>query len=338
MRSAAPDEEAYRASGVDLNSAERLIPVIRDLARTTSRKGSESVGAFAALVSLSSGILLAASADGVGTKVEVARMTGRLDTVGIDCVAMCVNDLACVGADPVFFLDYLAMGRLEVDEAAAIVSGVAEGCRRAGCELVGGETAEHPGVLEEGRFDLAGFCVGVVEPDRRMGPERVRPGDELIGFLSSGLHSNGFSLVRRVILRGKGSLDEVRPPLGRSLGEELLEPTRIYVRPVTALAGAGLALSAAHVTGGGISRNLPRALPPDLGAVIDTSAWIPLPIFAVVAEAAGLRTEDAFGVLNMGIGMIVAVPRDRREHALELAGAEAVPIGRVVQGGGVQLR
>jgi len=301
-----------------------------------------AVGGFAGLVDLGDGRLLAAATDGVGTKLEVARLAGAVGTVGIDLVAMSANDVVCTGAEPLFFLDYLAVDRVVPDEVAAIVSGVAEGCRRAGCALLGGETAEHPGTMEQGQFDLAGFCVGIVHRSDLIGPQRVGPEDTLIGFRSSGLHANGFSLVRRVLLTGGRSLrDPIAELGGRTLAEELLTPTEIYVRGVLALCRAGLACSAAHITGGGFFENVPRALPDGLGAVIDTSAWTPQPIYGVVARAGGLEPAELYGVLNMGIGMVVVVPNGAVGRALQetrSAGADPVVIGQVVEGGGVVLQ
>ena len=331
---------AYAASGVDVEAGHRAVELIREVAaRATRPDVVEAVGGFAGVVKLGEGRLLVASADGVGTKLEVARLAGRLDTVGIDCVAMCANDVVCTGAEPLFFLDYLAVGRMVPEEVASIVGGVAEGCRRAGCALLGGETAEHPGTLQDGRFDLAGFSVGIVDEAGRLGPERVRPGDVLVGLPSTGLHANGFSLVRRVLVDQGRSLGEFVPSLGRPLGEELLEPTAVYVRPVLELARAGLVRAAAHITGGGWTENLPRALGPGLGARIDRRAWTSLPIFSLVAEAAGLDPTELFGVLNMGIGMILAVPPGGTDRALEVcreSSVEAVILGEVVKESGIR--
>jgi phosphoribosylformylglycinamidine cyclo-ligase len=335
-------QDAYRRSGVDLEAGHRAVELIRQVATGASRpEVVAGVGGFAGLVDLGDGRLLVAATDGVGTKLEVARLAGRLDSVGIDCVAMSANDVVCTGAEPLFFLDYLAVGRLVPEEVAQIVAGVAEGCRRAGCALLGGETAEHPGTLEPGRFDLAGFCVGMVDRTDLLDPARVRPGDALIGLKSSGVHSNGFGLIREALLgTGESSLNEVLPQLGRTLADELLEPTAIYVRPLRALVRSGLAQSAAHITGGGWHENVPRALPPGLGAVIDLSAWSPPPIFDLLSETAGVPPRDLFGVLNMGIGLVVVVRPQDQEQALSAArtgGADPVLLGTVVEGQGVRL-
>ena len=334
--------EAYRISGVDVEAGYRAVELIKDLAAAGfSATDVGGIGGFAGLIRLDGGRLLAAATDGVGTKLEVARMFGRFDTVGIDLVAMCANDVACTGARPLFFLDYLAVERVVPERVAAIVSGVAEGCRRAGCTLLGGETAEHPGVMSEGQFDLAGFCVGVVEEGHLLGPVRAEAGDVLVGFRSTGVHANGFSLIRKVMLEDPGSLERFEPELGRTLGEELLEPTAMYVAALLALADAGLARSAAHITGGGMLENLPRALPPGLGAVIVGESWTPPPIFGIVASAAGLGLDELFGVLNMGIGMVVVVPAGQQDRALQVgraAGVDAVVIGWVNQEPGVHRR
>jgi phosphoribosylformylglycinamidine cyclo-ligase len=273
--------------------------------------------------------------------VEIARALGKLDTVGIDCVAMSANDVVCTGAEPLFFLDYVAVEKLVPEEVSAIVGGVAEGCRRAGCALLGGETAEHPGTMMAGSLDLAGFCVGQVRVEDVLDPGRVRPGDVLLGFRSSGLHANGFSLVRRVIQEEGLDLGEFFPQLGRTLGEELLEPTLIYVRPVLELSRAGLVRSAAHITGGGLMENLPRALPPGLGAAVDTSAWTPQPIFELLARAARVEPADLFGVLNMGIGLVVVSPASDAGEAIGIAegsGWTVFVLGEVREGSGILLR
>lgn len=345
----AASERAYRDAGVDVVAGRRAVSLFRDAVADASRPGVVTDGSlrgFAGLFDLGDGRYLAAGTDGVGTKLEIARLLGRLDTVGIDLVAMCANDVVCTGAEPLFFLDYLAVEHLVPEEAAAIVSGVAAGCVRAGCALLGGETAEHPGTMGAGRFDLAGFCVGIVEHDAVLRPDDVRPGDALIGLRSSGVHSNGFSLIRRALLPDADEahvvkrLDEFDPTLGRTLGDELLEPTAIYVRTLLALAREGLVRSAAHITGGGWFENVPRALPEGLGAEIDINAWTPQPIFGIVADAAGLTLPDLFAVLNMGVGMVVVVPAGEGARALDacrVAGEEAVVVGHVTETSGVTL-
>jgi phosphoribosylformylglycinamidine cyclo-ligase len=331
---------AYRRAGVDLDAAAAATQLITALAKETERADVvEGVGGFAGLYRIGEGRLLAAATDGVGTKLELARLAGRFDTVGIDLVAMCANDVACTGADPLFFLDYIAVGRLVPEQVAAIVAGVAEGCRRAGCALLGGETAEHPGVLEEGRFDLAGFCVGAVEESEVLGPGRVASGDVLVGLRSSGLHSNGFSLVREAVDRAGIDLLATPDELDRPLIEELLEPTLIYVPVVRALRRAGALHAAAHVTGGGIPENLPRALPAGLGAEVDRGAWDPPSIFGVVERLSRASSSELLRTLNMGMGMILVVPAaavPRAEEAARAEGFEAVAIGHVREGSGIR--
>jgi phosphoribosylformylglycinamidine cyclo-ligase len=330
--------DAYRRAGVDLEAARGAVTLIRDLAAGASRpEVLEGVGGFAGLFRLDDRRLLAASADGVGTKLEIARRVGRLDTVGIDLVAMCANDVVCTGAEPLFLLDYVATERLVPDEVATLVSGIAEGCRRAGCALLGGETAEHPGHLAPGSFDLAGFCVGVVEESAVLGPHRVREGDALIGLASTGLHSNGFSLVRRLV---EGvDLEETPPELDRPLGEELLEPTAIYVRPVLAAAGTGAVRAAAHITGGGLLENVPRALPEGLGARLDSTSWRRHPIFDLLARLGTLEDLEMASTFNLGLGLVLVVePRAAEEvlAVLEGSGVTASLVGSVTSEGGVK--
>jgi phosphoribosylformylglycinamidine cyclo-ligase len=331
---------AYRRAGVDLEAAAEATRLIAELAGKASRdEVVEGVGGFAGLYRIGEGRLLAAATDGVGTKLEIATMAGRFDTVGIDLVAMCANDIVCTGAEPLFFLDYLAVGRLVPEHAVAVVAGVAEGCRRARCALLGGETAEHPGVLEEGRFDLAGFCVGMVAEEHLLGRHRVGVGDTLLGLRSSGLHSNGFSLVRKALEDTGTDLFSTPGELSRPLVDELLEPTLIYVPSVLALAERGLVHAAAHITGGGIPENLPRALPEGLGAVVDRGAWEPAPVFSFVERLAQASSSELLRTLNMGMGMILVVPADALPDARSAAaehGHEAVPIGRVEETSGVR--
>jgi phosphoribosylformylglycinamidine cyclo-ligase len=337
-----PGRSAYRDAGVDVEAGAKAVDLIRSMVEATPLEGVvEGIGGFAGLYRLDERRLLAAATDGVGTKLEVARLAGKVDTVGIDLVAMCANDVVCTGARPLFFLDYLAVSRVVPEEVAAIVAGVSEGCRRADCVLLGGETAEHPGVLGEGRFDLAGFCVGLVDRDQMLDPASTRPGDVLLGLKSSGLHSNGYSLVRSALIRDDPeALGRFEPAVGRPLGEELLEPTTIYVPILLALAEEGVVRSAAHITGGGIYENVPRAIRPGLGVVLDTGAWQPPPIFHMVGEAAGVKTERLFGVLNMGIGMVVVISRGHEDHAADAArgaGFDAVVIGHVTDEPGLRL-
>jgi phosphoribosylformylglycinamidine cyclo-ligase len=331
----------YRQAGVDLDAAERVVDLIRDLASGAMRpEVVEGVGGFAGLFKVGEGRLLAAATDGVGTKTEIARTAGRLDSIGIDLVAMSANDVVCTGAEPLFFLDYVAVGRLVPEEVASLVGGIVEGCRRAGCALLGGETAEHPGVMEKGSFDLAGFCVGIVDEAALLGPARVREGDALLGLPSSGLHANGFSLVRTVLSETGLDLTAVPEGFARPLGEELLEPTAIYAPAVLATARRELVHSAAHVTGGGIIENVPRALPRGLGAEIDRSAWQVPEVFRFVADVANADDDEMFRTFNMGLGMVLALPEAAIEVAAEVigeAGSDAIPIGRVVAGEGVRL-
>ena len=327
--------EAYRRAGVDTEAAAKAVALIGDLAAQARRpEVADDVGGFAGLFRLGDGRLLAAATDGVGTKLEVARLAGRLDTVGIDLVAMCADDVVCTGAEPLFFLDYLAVGRVVPERVASIVEGVAEGCRRAGCALLGGETAEHPGVMPDDQFDLAGFCVGVLDEADLLGPHRVAEGDVLVGLSSSGLHANGYSLVRQALL-DRHALDATPAPLTRTLAEELLEPCAIYTPTVRALAGEGLVHAAAHITGGGFVENLPRALPPGFGARLHLGSW-PVPaVFQLVAEASGASADDLYGAFNMGIGMVLVVAPEVVADVLEHAGPAAYRIGDVVAGSGV---
>ncbi len=329
--------EAYRRAGVDTEAAAKAVALIGDLAAQARRpEVVDPIGGFAGLYRLGEGSLLAAATDGVGTKLEIARRTGRLDTVGIDLVAMCADDVVCTGAEPLFFLDYLAVGRVVPERVASVVEGVVEGCRRAGCALLGGETAEHPGVMDEDAFDLAGFCVGVVDEADLLGPHRVAEGDVLIGLASSGLHANGYSLVRDALL-DRYDLDAVAPWMSRPLGDELLEPCVIYTPVVLGLARAGLLHAAAHITGGGFTENVPRALPPGLAARIDVGSWPVPPIFGLVAEAADASQDDLYGTFNMGIGMVLVVAPDAAPGVLEGAGPAASRIGEVAAGAGVTI-
>jgi phosphoribosylformylglycinamidine cyclo-ligase len=329
--------DAYRRAGVDTEAASKAVALIADLAARARRpEVADDVGGFAGLFRIGQGRVLAAATDGVGTKIEVARMTGRLDTVGIDLVAMCADDVVCTGAEPLFFLDYVAVGRVVPERVAEIVEGVAEGCRRAGCALLGGETAEHPGVMPDDQFDLAGFCVGVADESALLGPHRVREGDALIGLASSGLHSNGFSLVRNALL-DRFPLDATPPALDRPLAEELLEPCAIYARDVIELARDGLINAAAHITGGGLVENVPRALPPGLGATIRRGSWPEPAIFGLVQGASSASDADMFSTFNMGVGMLLVVAPDVVEEIVRRSEDRAFAIGEVRAGAGLEL-
>jgi phosphoribosylformylglycinamidine cyclo-ligase len=328
--------DAYRAAGVDTEAAAKAVALIADLAERTRRpEVADAVGGFAGLFRIGGGKLLAAATDGVGTKLEIARMTDRLETVGIDLVAMCADDVVCTGAEPLFFLDYLAIGRVVPERVARIVEGVAEGCRRAGCALLGGETAEHPGVMAEDAFDLAGFCVGAVEETELLGPDRVREGDLVLGLPSTGLHGNGFSLVREAVLPHH-RLDDDPADLGRTLADELLEPCAIDAPTVLVLSRAGLLHAAAHITGGGFFENVPRALPPGLGARIDRGSWREQPVFGFVQRASGASDDEMFSTFNMGVGMVLLVAPDDLDDVMRHA-PQAVRIGEIVVGAGVQI-
>ena len=331
--------DAYRRAGVDLEAAARAVELIREAAAAArTPEVAEGIGGFAGSYSLGGGRLLVAATDGAGTKCEIARRAERLDTIGIDLVAMSANDVACTGARPLFFLDTVVVGKLVPETVAEIVAGVAEGCLRADCALLGGETAEHPGVMEPDRFDLVGFCVGLVEEDRTIGPHRVREGDVLVGLASTGLHANGYSLVRASVLdSGAYPLEGAPVELGRPLVDELLEPTAIYAPFVPTLAYEGLISAAAHITGGGLPENLPRALPERLGAEVERGSWPEHPIFGIVRRAAGASDDDMFATFNMGVGMVLLVPADNVDAVLDRAHGKGYPIGRVVAGRGVRI-
>jgi phosphoribosylformylglycinamidine cyclo-ligase len=328
---------AYREAGVDTEAAAKTVALIADLAASVRRpEVADQVGGFAGLYRIGEGRLLAAATDGVGTKLEIARQTDRLNTVGIDLVAMCGDDVACTGAEPLFFLDYLAVGRVEPTRVASIVEGVAEGCRRAGCALLGGETAEHPGVMAEDAFDLAGFCVGVVDESELLGTHRVGQNDVIVGLASTGLHANGYSLVRSTLLPAF-DLGDTPPGLDRPLADELLEPCAIYAPEVVSLAREGLIHAAAHVTGGGVFENLPRVLPDGLGATIHRGTWPEHPIFGLVQEASAASDDDMFATFNMGVGMLLLVAPEAVEEVVARSGHEAFRIGEVSSPSGVHL-
>jgi len=330
----------YAAAGVSLEAADALLGVLGPVAAATPRDGVEAgVGGFAGLFRVGgpNGPLLAASTDGVGTKCLVARDMDRLETVGIDLVAMCVDDLVCAGARPLFLLDYVAIGELVPERVGRLVAGVAEGCRQAGAALLGGETAEHPGAMAASDFDLAGFAVGVVEGGRLLGPNLVRPGDALVGIGSPGLRSNGYSLARRALVEvgGRRLEEPAWPGAERSLGEELLVPSVIYARGVIGLFDVlpGALHGAAHVTGGGIAHNLSRVLPSHLGAEVRVGTWPTPRIFAEVARAGSVPVDELARATNLGLGMIVVVDAAQAAEvvaALGSSGLEAGVVGEVV--------
>jgi phosphoribosylformylglycinamidine cyclo-ligase len=325
----------YAGAGVDLQAADRSVELLSDLLRRASRpEVLGSIGGFGGLFALDlerfERPVLVSSTDGVGTKVDLARDLGILDTVGRDLVAMVVDDLVVTGAEPLFFNDYVSVGKLDPDRVAALVRGIAEGCVEAGCALVGGETAEHPGLLGPDEFDLAGFGVGIVERDRILGPDRVREGDVLVAMASSGLHSNGYSLVRRVV---EGLDLTERHGFGRPLGEELLEPTRIYAADCLALIAEVEVHALCHVTGGGLPGNLPRVLPDGLAARVDASTWAWPEVFTWLADTGPVDTDEMWRTFNCGVGMVALLPGAAVEAAVALLrhrGVGAWPMGRVV--------
>ena len=332
----------YKAAGVNIDAGDALVRRIAPAAARTARPGADArLGGFGGFFDLSAAgfrdPVLVAATDGVGTKLEIAQALGRHRGVGIDLVAMCVNDLAAQGAEPLFFLDYFATGALDADAAAAVVEGIAEGCIAAGCALIGGETAEMPGFYPPGRYDLAGFAVGAVERGRMDGPA-AQPGDIVLGLASDGLHANGFSLVRRIVERHGLDLSGPSPFSEGALGEALLAPTRIYVRPVlAALAGGGVRVLA-HITGGGLVENPPRGLPPGLAMRIDCAAWPLPPVFQWLAGH--VAPEELARTFNCGIGMTVTVEPERAEAlaaSFEAAGETVFRVGEVIEGEGVAL-
>ncbi len=325
----------YRASGVDIDAGDALVERIKPLARATARKGVlGGIGGFGALFDpKAAGFtdpVLVATTDGVGTKLRLAIDTGRHATVGIDLVAMCVNDLVVQGAEPLMFLDYFATGKLDVAQAAAVIGGIADGCKLAGCALVGGETAEMPGMYSAEDYDLAGFAVGAAERGSLL-PAGVAPGDAVLGLASSGVHSNGYSLVRRVVAASGLGWDAPAPfDPSRTLGEALLAPTRIYVRSLLTLHRAGLLKAAAHITGGGLPGNFPRVLPDGALAVLDAAAWTLPPVFGWLAQTGGIEAAEMLKVFNCGIGMALVVPDAAAARAiLEAEGETVFEIGRI---------
>ncbi|MDQ7793590.1 MAG: phosphoribosylformylglycinamidine cyclo-ligase [bacterium] len=333
----------YREAGVDIEAGDEAVCRIARLAAATARPGVlGGIGGFGGLFDLAPGgwrdPVLVAGTDGVGTKLKIAFMMDKHDTVGIDAVAYCVNDVIVQGAEPLFFLDYIGVGKLDPVRVEAIVTGVAEGCRRAGCALIGGETAELPGLYTVGEYDLVGFCVGAVERAAIIDGQRVRPGDALLGIGSTGLQSSGFSLVRKVLLEKAAlTLNRHFPELGRTLGEELLEPTGIYARPLLAVAREFDLRAAANISGGGIPGNLPRVLPDGVRAVVRRGTWPVHPIFDLVRRAGQVAEAEMYQTFNMGLAMVLVLPADQAGRArgfLEQLGERAYLVGEIVAAGG----
>ncbi len=337
------DTNAYTEAGVDIQAGDAAVSLIKKFAQTTTRpEVLEGIGGFAGAFSAAfegmADPVLVSGTDGVGTKLLIAQTLGKHDTIGIDAVAMVVDDIVCSGAEPLFLLDYIACGKLVPERIAEIVSGIAEGCRIAGCSLLGGETAEHPGAMDPDAYDLATFAVGVAERARMLGSARVRDGDVIVGLGSSGLHANGYSLVRKIVLDRDLSLDARSPALGETLGEALLTPCRIHAPAVLAAARATEIHAAAHVTGGGIEGNLSRVLPPGFGAAVHVGTWQRPPIFTYLGETGGISENEMRKVFNLGLGMAIFLPSSSLDVALDVLGANgetATVVGEVAAGQGV---
>ena len=332
----------YKKAGVDIEAGYRSVDLIKKHVKGTMRPevlgglgGFSGAFSMASIKDMENPILLSGT-DGVGTKIKLAFLLDKHDTVGIDCVAMCVNDVACAGGEPLFFLDYIACGKNYPEKIEAIVKGVAEGCKQAGAALVGGETAEHPGLMPEDEYDLAGFAVGVADEKDLITGENIAVGDVLVGIGSSGVHSNGFSLIRKVFDMTKDSLDTYYDELGATLGETLLTPTRIYVKALKALKDAGVTVKgASHITGGGFYENIPRMLPEGRKAVVKKDSYPVPPIFKLLQEKGGIEEKIMYNTYNMGLGMVLAVSPEQAGEAVEVlktAGEQAWIVGSVEQG------
>ena len=344
----AKQQFTYKDAGVDTTEGARAVDAIKACVATTKRpEVIGGLGGFGGLFSAAklkdmADPVLVSGTDGVGTKLRLTQLFDRHETVGIDLVAMCVNDLLASGAEPLFFLDYIAIGHIEAEHVAQIVGGIAEGCRQAGCALVGGEMAEHPGVMAKDDYDLAGFCVGVVDRPKMILPEMVQEGDAILGIASSGLHSNGYSLARRVLIDESADLSQYTAPQdrfgGESLVDAMLKPTRIYVKPILGLLEAGLPVhGVAHITGGGITENLNRVLPENLDAEVEWGTWDVPPVVQAAVEAANLSDTEAYRTFNMGVGMCVVCDPDAVDdiaESLTAAGETVFPVGRIVKGTG----
>ncbi len=331
--------DSYKAAGVDVTAGYRSVELMKEYVARTMTKGVLSgIGGFGGLFEIdTTGIskpVLVSGTDGVGTKIKLAFLMDKHDTVGIDCVAMCVNDIICCGAKPQFFLDYIAIGKNYPEKVATIVSGVAEGCVQSECALIGGETAEHPGLMPEDEYDLAGFAVGVVDKDKILKPETQKAGDVMIGIKSSGVHSNGFSLVRKVFDISEKTISVRYDELGATLGETLLTPTRIYVKAIMSLLDSVKVKSISHITGGGFYENIPRSLPQGISARIQRKDVQVLPIFDLIAKAGDVPERDMFNTYNMGVGMTVVVDSadvDKAIASLRASGEEAYVLGELIE-------
>lgn len=336
--SASTPRTTYAESGVDIDAGNALVDAIKPLAKATARVGADAgLGGFGALFDLKAAgfrdPILVSTTDGVGTKLKVAIDANKHDTVGIDLVAMCVNDLIVQGAEPLLFLDYFATGKLDVASAKQVIAGIAEGCKQAGCALVGGETAEMPGMYGAGDYDLAGFSVGAVERDRILPQSNIKPGDVVLGLASSGVHSNGFSLVRKVVTKQGLSYHSPAPfEPSKTLGEALLEPTRIYVKPALKAVRTGQVKAMAHITGGGLLENIPRVLPDGIGVWLSTAGWTVPPVFKWLAEAGNIEAHEMARTFNCGIGLVLIVAAEHAENVsaiLTEGGEKVFRIGEV---------
>ena len=330
--------DSYREAGVNIEAGYKGVKLMRrHVARTMIPGVVSDIGGFGGLfapdIKGMAEPVLVSGTDGVGTKIRIAQLLDKHDTIGIDCVAMCVNDIICCGAKPLFFLDYIAIGKNEPEKVASIVSGVAEGCVQSGCALIGGETAEHPGMMAAGDYDLAGFSVGIVDKPKVIDSSRMAPGDVILALPSSGIHSNGFSLVRKVFDVEHAALDRHVPELGRTLGEALLEPTVIYVKPVLRCMETADVKGVSHITGGGFFENIPRCIPEGLGAKIDKAAVRTPAIFKMLQEQGNISEHDMFNTFNMGVGMTVVVPKEDADRAIAALDCGAYVVGEIVSGG-----
>ncbi|WP_058484844.1 phosphoribosylformylglycinamidine cyclo-ligase [Defluviitalea phaphyphila] len=329
----------YKASGVDVEAGYKSVHLMKEHVKSTFRpEVLTDIGGFGGLFSIGNQNMkepvLVSGTDGVGTKLKIAFLNNKHDTIGIDCVAMCANDVICSGAEPLFFLDYIACGKNIPEKIALIVKGVAQGCREAGAALIGGETAEMPGFYKEDEYDLAGFCVGIVDKEKIIDGSKIKKGDSLIGIASSGIHSNGYSLVRKIFNPNEKNMKEYIEKLGCTLGEELLKPTKIYVKSIRALKKEVNIKGISHITGGGFIENIPRMFPEGLGAKVYEGTWDILPIFNIIQELGDITKRNMYNTFNMGIGMVVVIEKEEEEKALNILnsiGEKAYVIGEVIE-------